>query len=240
MRITIVLLVLAVPLLAQLYLIDQPTPFSLMHGEYYIDARFQNEGGMLVHFGIGLFDRLTLGASYGGNGFLGASTPTFFPRVGFQARVAIASEDETFLPDIGLGYDDQGFGDYDNTDKQYQVKGKGFYLSLGKTLDVSNTYFVFGPNYWIGSNKRKGLSGFIAAKQTLSEHWDLILEYDLNIGRAEHESKRGFLNLGISWTFTENLTFTLTLKDIFKNRWDINGKPAGMNRALNVSFHELF
>jgi hypothetical protein len=240
MRITIVLLVLAVPLLAQIYLIDQPTPFSLMHGEYYIDARFQNEGGMITHFGIGLFDRLTLGASYGGNGFLGASKPTFFPRVGFQARVSITNEDETFLPDLGIGYDDQGFGDYDNTDKQYQVRSKGFYLAIGKTLDVSNTYFVFGPNYWIGSNKRKGFSGFIAAKQILSEHWDFILEYDLNIRHTEYERNRGFLNLGISWTFTENLTFTLMLKDLFENREMVNGNDAGMNRALNVSFHELF
>jgi hypothetical protein len=239
MRITIVFLVLAVPLLAQIYLIDQPTPFSLIHSEYYIDARFQNEGGILVHVGFGLFDRLTLGASYGGNGFLGASKPTFFPRVGFQARVSITSEEEGFLPDLAIGYDDQGFGDYDNTEKQYQVRGKGFYLVIGKTVDVSNTYFVVGPNYWLGSDRQKGLSGFLAARQTLSEHWELILEYDLNI-RDKSDKNHGFLNLGINWTFTDNLTFTFMLKDLFENKPLVNGRDAGMNRALNVSFHELF
>lgn len=239
MRITIVILVLAVPLLAQLYLVDQPTPFSLMHGEYYFDARFQNEGGMLAHFGIGLFDRLTLGASYGGNGFLGASKPSFFPRVSFQARVAITSEGETFLPDIGFGYDDQGYGDYDNTEKQYQVRGKGFYLVIGKTIDVSNTYVVIGPNYWIGSNRQKGLSAFLAAQQILSEHFELILEYDLNI-RDKPDKNRGFLNVGINWAFSDNLTFTFMLKDILENKPFVNGRDAGMNRALNVSFHELF
>jgi|UniRef100_A0A7C6EDD5 hypothetical protein len=240
MRILILLLVSVLPLFAQLYLIDQPTPLSLMHGEYYIDGRFQNEGGMIFHFGIGLFDRFTLGASYGGNGFLGASRPTFFPRVGFQAKAVITSEGETFLPDLALGYDDQGFGDYDTIDKQYQVRSKGFYLSIGKTLEMSNTYFVFGPNYWFGANKRKGLSGFLAIRQTLSDHWDLILEYNLNIGRTQQENKRGFLNLGVAFNFNENLTFTFMLKDLLENRRTVNGKDAGMNRALNVSFHELF
>ncbi|MEO0093566.1 MAG: hypothetical protein ABIK93_08455 [candidate division WOR-3 bacterium] len=240
MKIITLLLLCILSAWAELYFCDQPTPFSLMHGEYYIDGRFQNEGGMIVHFGIGLFDRLTLGASYGGNGFFGASKPTFFPRVSFQARVVITSENETFLPDLALGYDDQGFGDYDSIDKQYQVKSKGFYLVIGKTLEVSNTYFIFGPNYWIGANKRKGFSGFIGIKQTLSERWDLILEYDLNLGHTEQEKKRGFLNLGIAFNYSENLTFTLMLKDILENRTTVNGADAGMNRALNVSFHELF
>lgn len=240
MKILFFSLTLVLPLFAQLYLIDQPTPLSLMHGEYYLDGRFQNEGGMIVHFGVGLFDRLTIGASYGGNGFLGASKPVFFPRVSFQARMAIISEDENFLPDLAIGYDDQGFGDYDTIDSTYQVKSKGFYLVLGKTLELSNTYFLLGPNYWIGSNNRKGFSGFFAVRQTISDHWDLILEYDLNIGRTKQENKRGFLNLGVAWSFSENLTFILMLKDILENRPLVNGKDAGLNRALNVSFHELF
>lgn len=240
MRIVILFSFLVMPVLGQLYLIDQPTPLSLMHGEYYIDVRFQNEGGMLCHFGIGLFDRFTLGASYGGNGFLSSRKPTFFPRVGFQARGTITSEGETFLPDLALGYDDQGFGDYDTIDKQYQVKSKGFYLAIGKTFDVSNTYLVFGPNFWLGANKRIRVNGFLAVKQTLSERWELILEYDLNLGRTENENKRGFLNLGIAWNFNENLAFTLMLKDLLENRPLVNGVDAGMNRALTVAFHELF
>jgi hypothetical protein len=234
MRTTILILLLAVPLLAQLYLIDQPTPFSLMHGEYFISGRLQNEGGMIAHVAFGLFDRLTIGASYGGNNFISSSKPIFFPYVGFQARVAITNEDEFFLPDAAIGFDSQGYGDYDKEQNQYQVRAKGFYLSVGKTVDWTNTYVLFGPNYWVLSNHSKGLSGFLALKQILSENWNLILENDPNFGDP-YDQNRGFLNLGILWTINENFEFSFALKDIFSNRKDM-----GLNRTLNFSFHELF
>ncbi|MDH5187045.1 MAG: hypothetical protein OEW70_08295 [candidate division WOR-3 bacterium] len=233
MRKFIPVLVLMVPLWAQLYMIDQPTPISLMHGEYFLNARLQNEGGMVAHFAVGLFDRATIGASYGGNSFIGSTKPTFFPYVGFQARFAITNEDEFFLPDISIGFDNQGFGDYDDTYKQYQVRMKGFYLSVGKTSDWTNTYFVFGPNYW------KSFSGFLAVKQMLAEVLNLILEYDLNLN-DDHDKNRGFLNCGFSWNFSEELKFTIMLKDLLGNRDRVNDKEAGMNRAINLSFIQLF
>lgn len=239
MRRFIPVLILLVPLWAQLYLIDQPMPWSLMHGEYFINARLQNEGGMVAHIAFGLFDRLTLGASYGGNEFIGGSKPTFFPYVGFQARAAITIEDEFFLPDIAAGFDSQGYGDYDKENDQYQVRAKGFYLSIGKTFDWTNTYFLFGPNYWILSNNKGGLSGFLAVKQTISENWNLILEYDLNVA-DEYDKNKGFLNFGILWTINENMEFSFALKDIFGNRPFVNDKDEGMNRILNFSFRQFF
>jgi hypothetical protein len=239
MRRFIPVLILVVPLWAQLYLIDQPMPWSLMHGEYFINARLQNEGGMIAHVAFGLFDRITVGASYGGNSFIGGAKPTFFPNIGFQARVAIAIEDEFFLPDITVGFDNQGYGDYDNEHDQYQVRQKDFYCSIGKTFDWTNTYFLIGPNYWIMSNDRKGLSAFVAVKQTISENWNLVLEYDPNFG-DRYDRNRGFLNIGILWMINENMEFSFALKDIFSNRPTVNDKDEGMNRILNFSFRQFF
>lgn len=243
--------ILATPVLAQLYEIDNPAPISLEHGEYFLSARLQNEGGMLAHFGIGLFDRITLGASYGGNKFIGAVKPTFFPYVAFQARALIIRENGTLFPDLIVGFDNQGFGDWVKndtisknpikTDTGYQVRPKGIYLVSGKTFGIVETYlaiginYPLGINYWVGTKRhRHGISGFMTLNQPLTDNWELILEYDLNISDPR-DRNRGFLNCGIAWTFNENLRLQIGLKDILSNR-----KDSGLSRIMNISYRESF
>jgi hypothetical protein len=75
MRVVLLVLAAFLPASAILYNIDQPVPISLAHAEYYVSARLWGEGGMMMRFGIGLFDRVTLGMSYGGNYIIGALRP---------------------------------------------------------------------------------------------------------------------------------------------------------------------
>lgn len=227
-RLTAVAVVLLwTPGLALLYNVDQPVPLSLAHGEYYFGARLWGKGGVLARFGVGLFDRLTLGVSYGGDRLIGAETPEFFDRARpeFQARFGILAE-SGYFPDFILGYESQGYDDC--VDGVFGVREKGGYACLGKTIEVTRTYLQLGFNYLDGAN------GFAVVNQLLPGNLELIVEYDPAFNDRTDQG-RGFLNLGVAWTFNDQLRFAIGLRDILGNR-----EGPGPNRVIDLSFHDLF
>ena len=225
MRIALLVLVACLPACGILYNIDQPVPISLAHAEYYVSARLWGSGGIMMRFGLGLFDRVTLGMSYGGNDVLGAQTPKFFDRYrpDFQARIAILQE-QGYAPNLVLGFESQG---YDNCiNKEYEVRERGGYLCAGKTVDVIRTHCQVGVNYW------NGFDGFVALNALLPGSVELIAEYDPALN-DKTDANRGFLNFGIAWTFAERVRMVLGLRDVLGNRLD-----AKLNRILEISFNE--
>jgi hypothetical protein len=229
MKLVLALLLAAVPASAMLYNVDQPVPLSLAHGEYYVGARLWGDGGVMARFGVGLFDRVTFGVSYGGNGLIGASRPEFSDRgrPEFQARLALLME-RGYLPDLTLGFDSQGYDDCVNG--QFQVREKGGYLCLGKTIDATRTYLQAGVSYWDGPD------GFVVLNQLLPAAFEFIVEYDPAFNDDDPELRgTGFLNLGLAWTFSEQVRFGVAVRDILGNR-----EGTRLNRVLDVSFHDLF
>lgn len=210
-----------------LYNIDQPAPVSLAHGEYFASGRLWGSGGVMARFGVGLFNRLTLGMSYGGDSIIGSARPAFFDRgrPEFQARLLIL-EEMGYVPSLLLGFESQG---YDHcVDKEFLVREKGGYLCLGKTIDASRTYIQLGANYW------DGMDGFVAINQLLPGSLEAMLEYDPALN-DEGDSGRGFLNFGLAWTFNERLRIGIALRDILGNRDQTN-----LNRVFDLSFTEHF
>jgi hypothetical protein len=227
MRIVLLVLAACLPASAILYNIDQPVPISLAHAEYYVSARLWGEGGAMMRFGVGLFDRVTLGMSYGGNHIIGAQKPKFFDRYRpeFQARLAILLE-QGYVPNVMLGFESQGYDDC--IQQEYQVREKGGYLCVGKTVDAIRTHCQLGLNYW------KGLDGFIALNALLPGNVELIAEYDPAFNDTT-TLKRGFLNFGIGWTFAERIRMVLGLRDVLGT---VEGN--GLNRTLEISLNEHF
>ncbi|MEO0085798.1 MAG: hypothetical protein ABIK37_04125 [candidate division WOR-3 bacterium] len=228
MRATIVLLAVVGLAMASLYHIDQPVPVSLGHGEYYIGARLWGEGGVMARFGIGLLDRITLGMSYSANRLLGANEPQGSrPRPELQARAQVLKE-MGYVPDLVLGYESQG---YDHCDgNEFEVREKGVYVVVGKTVEATRTYWEVGANWW------NGFDAFLAVNQLLPADFEVMLEYDpaLNDVRGEKWGP-GFLNFGVAWTFSRQLRVGLALRDILGNRGG-----GQMNRVLDLSFREKF
>jgi len=227
MRLVLVLAVVWASAAGMLYNVDQPVPVSLAHAEYYVGVRLWGGGGALARFGIGLFDRMTLGVSFGGDSLIGADKPVMYPRPEFFARGAILTE-QGFFPDLAVGFESQGYDHYSSD--QYGVYPKGGYVCLGKTVEPTRTYVQLGVNYW------RGTSGFVVVNQLLPGSFEFVVEYDLalNDDRAEYESY-GYLNLGLGWTFNEQLRFCVGLRDIL-------GKCPAMkqNRVIDLSFRDLF
>jgi|WetSurMetagenome_2_1015567.scaffolds.fasta_scaffold125924_1 hypothetical protein len=227
MKIILLVLALGLPASAILYNIDQPVPISLAHAEYYVSARLWGSGGIMMRFGLGLFDRVTLGMSYGGDSVFGAGAPRFFDRYrpDFQARLAILRE-QGYAPNLVLGFESQGYDDCIN--KEYEVREKGGYLCVGKTVDAIRTHCQLGINYW------NGFDGFLALNALLPGDVELIAEYDPAFNDRRGEQKNpGFLNLGIGWTFAERVRAVLGLRDVLGNR-----PGARLNRTLEISLNE--
>jgi hypothetical protein len=227
MRIALLVLVACVPASAILYNIDQPVPISLAHAEYYASARLWGDGGVMVRFGLGLFDRVTLGMSYGGNRVIGNDRPQFYDRYrpDFQARLAILQE-MGYAPNLVLGFESQG---YDGcASEEYQVREKGGYLCVGKTLDVMRTHCQAGISYW------NGLDGFAALNALLPGNVELVAEYDPALNDTT-DLGRGFLNFGIGWTFAERVRMVLGLRDVLGNRDETR-----LNRVFEISINERF
>ncbi|MEO0078304.1 MAG: hypothetical protein ABIK86_04805 [candidate division WOR-3 bacterium] len=227
MRVFITLLLLIASGSAVLYNVDQPVPVSLAHGEYYAGVRLWGSGGVLARLGVGLFNRLTLGLSYGGNQIVGSAKPAFFGRnrPEIQARLAIL-EEMGYVPNLLLGFDSQGYDDY--VDSAFQVREKGGYLCVGKTIDVSRTYCVLGANYWHGFN------GFVAVNQLLPGNVEIIAEYDAAINDRT-DKNRGFLNFGLAWTFGEKMRLCAGLRDVLGNRDETR-----LNRVFELAINNSF
>jgi len=229
MRVTLLLLAVVLPAAAILYHVDQPGPISLAHAEYYASARLWGEGGVMMRFGLGLFDRVTLGMSYGGDRVIGANRPEFFDRYrpDFQFRLALLQE-QGYYPNLVLGFESQGYDACSG--QEYQVKEKGGYLCLGKTLDAIRTHGQLGVNYW------QGFNGFVACNALLPGNMELIAEYDPGFNnRSPDLKKRGFLNLGLGWTFADKIRLVLGLRDLLGNVTDNR-----LNRTLELSLNERF
>ncbi len=229
MKLLILIFLAVVPVQAILYHIDQPVPISLGHGEYYAQLRLWGEGGVLARFGVGLFDRLTLGMSYSANRLIGASVPMLSrQRPELLARVAVLKE-MGYVPDLVLGFESQGYDACDG--ERFAVFEKGVYLAIGKTIEPTKTYCELGLNWW------QGFNGFFAVNQVLPGNLEIIAEYDpgLNDLPAQGKWRGGWLNFGVSWTFVNRVRLGFALRDILGNN-----EASRLNRVIDLSFHERF
>jgi hypothetical protein len=228
MRVIFLVLMACLPASAILYNIDQPVPISLAHAEYFVSGRLWGSGGIMMRFGLGLWDRLTLAMSYGGNSVLGAEKPKFFDRYrpDFQARIAVLQE-QGYTPNLVLGFESQGYDDCIN--KNYQVREKGGYLCAGKTIDAIHTHCQLGVNYW------DGFDAWLALNALLPNSVELMLEYDpaINDGIPNRRLHPGYVNFGVGWTIAQKVRMVIGLRDIFGYKVDLR-----LNRVLDISIND--
>ncbi len=144
-------------------LIDCPTAGCLKKGQYDFELHVFPEGGVLFGFAVGLFDRFTMGASYGGVGIIGAEPVDWNEQPGVLLKYRLF-EESFMMPAIVLGFSNQGRGtwveetsqfrevDYEGdryADKatsqfrdveyvggRYTFKAKGLFAVAGKNFEI--------------------------------------------------------------------------------------------------------
>jgi hypothetical protein len=218
-------------MLLSLYYVDQPFPKVPEHGIFTLELRFGPEGAITGYFNVGIWDRLGLGLSYGGSNLLGSGNPEFYEIPGVQIRL-LAIQEGMFYPRIQLGFDNQGYGDYD---ARYNIRSKGLYCQIGKTFAFTNLeiYPSLGVNYCLESDN--GIDVFCGVKAQFGTFSALLVEYTPNLNDPEDEDK-GYLNVGLRLIFYSEMFFEFSLRDLLAN----SPNDEQLNRMIKLGFEQSF
>ncbi len=215
-------------------IIDCHTALVPAHGEVRLEIGAGPDGSVLTGANVGLFERMSIGMSYGMAEVLGRGSVVANPRPGIQFHALIL--DEPQLPAIGIGYDSQGHGLWLADLNRYERKSPGFYVVATQNLLVTSydllTSISGGVNYSLEPNQQ-AMDMFAGASQTFGRGLAVLLDYDFNLDdRKASDGNRGYLDLGFQWRFGSGNHLRFLLRDLLGN-YESRGKVA---RELNFFY----
>lgn len=217
-------------------LVDRPTAGMLHRGNYYISANFYQRGGVLFSVAVGLLDRFSFGISYGGTNILGSDKPQMNPNPGVNVKLRVL-EESAVAPAVAIGFDSQGKEPYIDSLNRYTIKSPGFYAVASQNYAMAGNLSIHGGINL--STERddgdKDLNFFFGAEKSLGKDISLLAEYDLAINDNTANALgrgRGYLNLGLRWSWGKGLVIGLDLKNIFKNQPNVK---VG-NRTIQIEY----
>ncbi len=215
-----------------LYLIDLPNSRVLGHGEYEIALRFGPDGGVLGYFQVGVIDRFAFGLSTGAANLIGAKNPDFYPHPGIQIKAQILTGGLA-LPEWAIGFDNQGFGEYEN--HRYLIKSRGFYSTLGKGFEFEGGEFYIngGINFSLEREDKSSLDIFLGSALSIIDFAALKVDYDPALNDPISKES-GYLNLGLQINLAESVAFEFALRDI------LGSGEEELNRIIKLSYRASF
>jgi hypothetical protein len=224
-------------------LIDVPTAGTLPRGYFDIGIRLYNDGGAIGSNNIGLSNRLMIGISYGGEQVISNHTPNWNPTIEFSLKFRLVDELQYF-PAIAIGYSSQGDGAWNNENKRYTFKSRGFYAVASRSF-----YFYQWTAGWHGGinysrentvDHDKKLNLFGGFDATFKYNLAYLAEYDFALNDTKSAyfggKGRGYLNMAVKWLFTENLEIELIAKDMLVNRHE----ASTISREMRITYIDRF
>lgn len=244
-------------------LVDAPTAGVLNKGFYDFECRVYpggestNGAGLNLGIAVGITNRLMIGVSYGGEGFVGRGRDVNFDNFpGFLFKYRMF-EEKIHFPGIALGYDHQGHGgttdtlgfDYDG----YIYKSPGFFLALSKNYLLFKViqFGIHGAlTYSMEDFREVEWPNFLAGFDFMvNEELALVFEYDFGFNiKDPHPTKHpvyarpseGYLNIGLRWAFSESFYIEFDAKDVVENRKRKDGSTLGWGRELKLVYISHF
>jgi len=231
-------------LLEPRFLIDIPTAGMLDRGSLALDVDFYQEGGVLFGLSVGIFDRLSLGLSYGGSRLIGAQPAVMDDIPGVNLKVRII-EESVLLPAIAIGFDNQGKDGYVSSLSRYVIKSPGAYASASKNYAMLGYLSIHGGvNYsFERADGDKDANIFVGIEKTLGPFLSTMAEYNsgMNDNNAGALGKgRGYFNAALKWSVGGGLTLGVNFKDILDNGRYGPGTLAIANRTVTLEYVRFF
>lgn len=223
------------------WILDTPTAGMLPRGAFDLDMRTFSQGGLQATLGIGLMDRFSVGLGYGAASVLTDTMPDYNPRLEFELKLRLLEESPE-LPAFAVGYSSQGYGPYDSANKRYMVKSPGFYGAFSKNFKIySNPSGLHGGvNYSLENKKDNDPDAFFGFNADLGADMMFLTEYDLGLNDNKRYSVyglgRGYLNMGLVWYMTDDLSLEFDLRNLLRNR---KGASA-IDREARLVYVEFF
>jgi hypothetical protein len=209
----------------------KPSAGMLAKGTFALDVELYQEGGVLIGLSAGIFERLSLGVSYGGAKLLGTETPVMNPLPGVSLRVRPVEESESW-PAIVLGFDSQGKNGYLDSLDRYLVKSPGLFAVLSKNYLLAGYFSIHGGvNYsFERADGDRDVNVYVGAEKTLGPFLSLAAEYDLALNDNSQSAigrGRGYLNIALRASLGAGVTIGVSLMDLLQNQRGSNGPARG-------------
>lgn len=223
-------------------LIDKPTAGMLKRAHYAISSNYFQRGGVLLGVSVGLFDQFSFGISYGGTEIIGPNKIQMNPQPGINAKLRLFDE-TLMMPAFALGFDSQGKEPFLEADtlNRYTIKSPGVYVAASKNYAFMGNLSVHGGlNLSLETDDGDNdLNAYLGVEKTLGPDISLVAEYDFafndNHLRALGEG-RGYMNLGLRWSWGKGLIIGFDLKNVSKNQKNVS---VG-NRTLHIDYIGAF
>ena len=195
-------------------LIFIPKACGLNYGEYNINFRIYDEGGMLTRAVFGVIQGLQVGFSWDIAYLIGTETAMGQdPELYLKLDLFRGSR---LIPAMSFGYDAQGY-QWNRKTEKYDSPPLGLFFAMSKELILKNFYLTGGAGYDTeddnpdssSTDKVNGFAGFNFKPSKFSLYGEAM-----NIGRGSDGSR---MNAGAAYEIAEGLQFMLSFENISKS-----------------------
>jgi hypothetical protein len=220
---------------------DTPTAGTLPRGAFDMELKTFPGGGIRSTLSIGLNSRFSAGIGYGASYVLADVEPEWNSEIEFLLKIRLHEESDEF-PAIAIGFCSIGNGPYDDEYNRYAVKSPGFYLAFSKNFGFYNNpaAWHWGINYSLETDYDDDPSVFVGFNADLGPNMTFLSEYDFAFNDNHrydiYGKKRGYLNIGLAWYITDELSLELDLKNLLQNRDDAES----IDREARLVYVEYF
>ncbi|HEU4928569.1 MAG TPA: hypothetical protein VFU38_01965 [Candidatus Krumholzibacteria bacterium] len=199
-----------------------PTAGIVAHREYRLMARAMPESCALLGGWLGFKDVAHAGVFYGAFHLVDRGEPVFFDHVGFDVRVRLVSE--TRWPALAAGFDSQGWGPYDGSQRRYERKSPGFYLVASKNWHsfAGDLSLSAGANYTLETRDDDRAPNFFAsADWFIAGHVSLLADFDAARNDNADDGIYGeggvYVDAGVRALLGETVSVMLVFTDLTHN-----------------------
>ena len=204
------------------WLVDAPTAGVLERERQVLDIRGTSDNGALVELEFGIWHRVLVSASFGGQHLVGGNSTNWNPDPGVSIRIRILNESDS-RPAFALGFRSQGSGNYDDTLNRYRLKSLGVYGVFSR--NYRHTMGQGGLHFGLNRSLEDGdgddtLTGFAGADVEFAERVTLLGEYHFAFnddGGVAPSRGRGYLNVGLRVYATRQVAIEFDVKDLLEN-----------------------
>ena len=228
--------------LEDLRVVESPTAGIPGHGAYLFEGTVGPGNDLLFGVAVGFYDRLMLGVSFGLQRFIGRGEIEINERPGFQARLRVI-EERFAGPALAVGIDTQGEGYWLRADQRYERKSHGLYGVVSKNYYALRNIAVHGgANYSFENRDESSIDFFAGLSIEVVNGARLLLDYDAALdddapGVSTTRTRgRGYLDAGVSFDFSGNLSIRFLIKDLTGNYLP----ASGVARSLEIIYINWF
>ncbi|MCD6413527.1 MAG: hypothetical protein J7L54_05225 [Elusimicrobia bacterium] len=210
-------------------LIFVPKAGGLNYGEYNVNFRIYTGGGIVARCVFGVIQGLDVGFSWDIQNLIGTDVirgrnPNLYLKLDiFRGNFV--------FPQISIGYDKQGYGQWIDSTKKYQIPELGFFLVMSKEMIIPNLYITAGGNVNNSGNSDNKVEAFVGLNFKPSKFG--VYADAIDIGKGKDICR---VNAGALLEFTEGLQFMLG----FENVTTAEKISSDIERTFSIIYHAAF